>query len=145
MPGSPLTAIELKNAQTIFDVRLAATNWEISPDTILGVLKLCMEVVEMTSMKGTAKRDVVIGMVRGAVVNAPRSDEVETILLEMIDDGILSHMIDVIVAASRGELHINGLKKSGGILASTLVPLLRRLLCPCRKKSKKEEPEVVIG
>ena len=127
---------DMQSTQELFDTRLRTSNFAISPDTILDVLKLGMEVVELSSMRGTEKRDAVISMVRNAVVDAPMSDEVERILLEMIDDGILSHMIDVIVAASRGELHLNGIKKSGGILVSTLAPLMRRffrLCCPCGK------------
>lgn len=87
-----------------------------------------MEVVEITAMTGDEKKTAVIELVRRAVTDAPISDGTEGILLEMIDDGIVSHMIDAIVSASRGKFHLNALTSTGRIVATNCAPRLSSCL-----------------
>jgi hypothetical protein len=66
-----------------------------------------MEVMEATKVKGPAQRDLAIKLVRQIVVEATISDEKEKLLLDMIDQGILANTIELVVAASKGNLDIN--------------------------------------
>jgi len=81
---------------------------EINAQTIIKVLRFAMEVVEAApNFKGPAQRDLAIKLVRQIVVEAPISDEKEKLLLDMIDQGILSHTIELVIDASKGKLDIN--------------------------------------
>lgn len=121
-----MTAV-LESVQSEFQLKIASLT--ISPETIVTVLQYAMEVVEITAMTGEEKKKAVMELVRRAVTDAPISDGTEVILLEMIDDGIISHMIDAIVSASRGKFHLNALASTGKIVATNCVRLSSCLRC----------------
>ena len=94
---------------------------EINADTIIKVLKLAMEVVEASKLKGPAQRELAIKLVRQVVVDAPISDEKEKLLIDLIDNGILSNTVDLVVEASKGEVNINtAVKVASGCCAAFL-------------------------
>lgn len=98
----------------MFDLREILTNlkekigdMEINADNITKVLKFAMECVELTELKGEAKKDLAIKLVRQVVEDAPISDEKEKLLLDMIDQKILHGMVDLVVEAKEGKIDIN--------------------------------------
>lgn len=93
-----------------------------------------MEAVEVTTLKGNEKKKAVMDIVRKAVVDAPMEDHIEKILLEMIDDGIVSHTIDIIVSASRGNINLNGMANASQVVCTNLVPHLGTCLTWCFSK-----------
>ena len=75
----------------MFDLREIITNlnnkignMEINADNIITVLRFAMECVEVTELKGEAKKNLAIKLVRQVVEEAPISDEKEKLLLDMI-------------------------------------------------------------
>ena len=104
----------------MFDLREILTNlkekigdMEINADNITKVLKFAMECVEVTELKGEAKKDLAIKLVRQVVEEAPISDEKEKLLLDMIDQKVLHGMVDLVVEAKEGKIDINALKQVG--------------------------------
>ena len=83
---------------------------EINSTTIIKVIKIAMEIVEATQLKGIAQKKLVNKLVRQIVVDAPISDKKEALLLEMIDEGIVGDMIDLVISASHGELDLNAVQ-----------------------------------
>ena len=83
---------------------------EITPQTIIKVLRYAMEIVEASSAKGEEQKILVEKIVRQVVVDAPISDFKEKMMLDMIDEGIVGDMIDLVVSASHGELDINAVQ-----------------------------------
>ena len=80
---------------------------EINATSVIKVMKIAMEVVEITEVKGKEQKDLAVKLVRQLVVDAPISDEKEKLLLDMIDNNILGDTIDLVIQASKGELDIN--------------------------------------
>ena len=80
---------------------------EINADSIVQVLKCSMECVEGTQLKGEEKKNVAIKLVRMIVDEAPITEEKEQLLLEMIDQGILHNMVDLVVDVKSGKIDIN--------------------------------------
>ena len=80
---------------------------EVNAGTIITILKISMEVVELTKVKGPAQKDLAIKLVRHLVVEAPIADEKEKLLLDMIDNGILENTVELVVDASKGNIDIN--------------------------------------
>ena len=104
----------------MFDLREIITklkekigDMEINADNITKVLKFAMECVEVTELKGEAKKDLAIKLVRQVVEEAPISDEKEKLLLDMIDQKVLHGMVDLVVEAKEGKIDINALKQVG--------------------------------
>ncbi len=103
----------MENNNSLFAVSLRKLkgkigDTEINAQTIIKVLRFAMEVVEAApNFKGPAQRDLAIKLVRQIVIEAPISDEKEKLLLDMIDQGILTNTIELVVAASKGKLDIN--------------------------------------
>lgn len=82
-------------------------NTDINATTIIKVIKIAMEIVEATQLKGSAQKELVNKLTRQIIVDAPITDHKEKLLLEMIDEGIVSNMIDLVISATRGELNLN--------------------------------------
>jgi len=80
---------------------------EITPQSVMSVVRFAMEVVEATELKGNEQKDMVLRLLRHAITVAPISDEKEALCLQIIDDGVVSNTIDIIVAATQGELEVN--------------------------------------
>ena len=88
---------------------------EITPQTIIKVLRFSIEVVEASSVKGKAQKELVEKLVKQVVKDATISDFKEKLMLDMIDEGILGDMTSLIVSASKGELNINAVAATAGI------------------------------
>lgn len=80
---------------------------EINVTTITTVVKFSMEIVEMTQLKGKEQKKMVEKLVRKVVEDAPISDDKEKFLLDMVDEGVVGDVIEMVVSASRGEFNIN--------------------------------------
>ena len=80
---------------------------EITPQSVMSVVRFAMEVVEATELKGSEQKDMVLRLLRHVITVAPISDEKEALCLQIIDDGVVSNTIDIIVAATQGQLEVN--------------------------------------
>ena len=88
---------------------------EITPQTIIMVLRFAMEIVERLKGKGEEQKKLVEKLVRQVVVDAPISDFKEKLMLDMIDEGILGDMASLVVSASKGEININAAAVVAGV------------------------------
>ena len=80
---------------------------EVNAENLITILRFAMEIVETTEAKGEEQKKLGIKLVRQMIVDAPIKDEKETLLLNIIDNGILSNTIDLVVDASKGNVNIN--------------------------------------
>lgn len=84
---------------------------EINSKTIVTVLRFAMEIVEATQLKGESQKNLVEKLVKQIVIDSPISDDKEKLLLDMVDNGIVGSMADLVVSASKGEIDINSAVK----------------------------------
>ena len=84
---------------------------EINANTIVTVLRFAMEVVELTELKGEAQKTLVIKLVKQIVTDAPISDDKEKFLLDLVDNGIIGDMTELVVSATHGEIDVNSAVK----------------------------------
>ena len=84
---------------------------DINAENIVTVLRFAMEVVEATQLKGEAQKTLVEKLVRQVVIDAPITDDKEKLLLDMVDNGVVGNMADLVVSASKGEVDINSAVK----------------------------------
>jgi len=91
---------------------LASRGIEITSKTITTVIKISMEIVEATNLKGIEQKVLVEKLVRKVVKDAPIADEKEKLLLDMIDEGVVGDVVDLVVAATNGEVNVNAAEKA---------------------------------
>tara|TARA_B100001564_G_scaffold358742_2_gene378245 strand:+ start:498 stop:926 length:429 start_codon:yes stop_codon:yes gene_type:complete len=99
-------------------------NTEINMPNVMKIVKITMEVIELTEVKGEKQKDLAVKVVKKIVSGAPIVDDQKKSIIQMIDGEVLSSTIDLIVAASKGQLNINVVKKA----ATGCVDFVRRLL-----------------
>ena len=75
------------------------------------IVKVAMEVVEVSEVKGSEQKVLVNKLVSKLVIDAPISDAKEKLLLDILDEGIVDEVIDLVVSASKGELNLNAAKE----------------------------------
>lgn len=92
--------------------KLESRNIEITPTTITTVIKICMEIAEGTKLKGKEQKVLVEKLVKKVVKDAPISDEKEKLLLDMIEEGVVGDVVELIVSATKGELDVNVVGKA---------------------------------
>ena len=90
---------------------LASKGIEINSKTITTVIKISMEIVEATNLKGEEQKKLVEKLVKKVVKDAPIADEKEKLLLDMIDEGVVGDVVDLVVAATKGEIDVNTVEK----------------------------------
>jgi hypothetical protein len=99
----------------------------LEPNSIMTYVKLCMEIVEKTDVKGPQQKTLVIQLVTQLVKDAPISDDKETLCLDMLKSGVVGDTIDIIVMASKGQVDLN-------MVTKTAMGCLPKLIACFKKK-----------
>ena len=92
-------------------LKVKLRNVDVSVENFMTIVRIAMEIVELSELKGEEQKNMAIRLVRQVVVDAPISDEKEKLLLNMIDQGVLGNTVDLVVDASKGNLDINKVVK----------------------------------
>ena len=90
---------------------LKERNIEVSSKTITQIVKIAMEIVEATKLKGKEQKALVERIVRKIVTDAPLEESKKSIVISMLDEGIVGDVIDLVISATKGELNINTVEK----------------------------------
>lgn len=90
---------------------LKERNIEVSSKTITQIIKIAMEIVEATKLKGKEQKALVEKIVRKIVTDSPLDESKKSIVISMLDEGIVGDVIDLVVSATKGELDINSVEK----------------------------------
>tara|TARA_B100000963_G_scaffold127650_1_gene111427 strand:- start:96 stop:533 length:438 start_codon:yes stop_codon:yes gene_type:complete len=86
---------------------LKERNIEVSSKTITQIVKIAMEIVEATKLKGKEQKVLAERIVRKIVNDSPLEESKKSIVISMLDEGIVGDVIDLVVSATKGELDIN--------------------------------------
>ena len=84
---------------------------EINISNVMTIVQITMEAVELTKVKGEKQKDLAVKLIKKIIEDAPISDDKEKFLLDMLKEGVISSTIDLVVAASKGEIDINSVKE----------------------------------
>ena len=90
---------------------LKERNIEVSSKTITQIVKIAMEIVEATKLKGKEQKVLVERIVRKIVNDSTLEESKKSIVISMLDEGIVGDVIDLVVSATKGELDINSVEK----------------------------------
>jgi len=117
-----MSSEQLFNA-TLQELQYKITGKEINAQTIMVILRIAMEMVETTQLKGTEQKILVERLVRQVVLGASLDEITEKLLLDMFDKGVIGQTIDFIILATKGEININIAK----VVVSTCWPTCLKL------------------
>jgi hypothetical protein len=97
--------------QNVYETTLAKLKVKVSAITIRSstlhlIIKYVMELVEQTPLKGSEQKEMALKLIRALIVDFTDAED-ERVLLQLLDDGTIGNMIDLIVDATRGRLDIN--------------------------------------
>tara|TARA_Y200000002_G_scaffold374737_1_gene375927 strand:- start:615 stop:1025 length:411 start_codon:yes stop_codon:yes gene_type:complete len=106
-----LVAAAYDSALLKLNTTLKERNIEVSSKTITQIIKIAMEIVEATKLKGKDQKALVEKIVRKIVNDSPIDEAKKGVIIAMLDEGIVGDVIDLVVSATRGELDINTVEK----------------------------------
>ena len=102
-----LVAAAYDSALSKLQSTLKERNIDVSSKTITQIVKIAMEIVEATKLKGKEQKVLVERIVRKIVNDSPLEESKKSIVISMLDEGIVGDVIDLVVSATKGELDIN--------------------------------------
>ena len=87
--------------------KLKEENIVISKLTIITLMKIVMEIIEGEPVKGSTQKTLALEIMDDIVDNSPMDKDEKAICKTILDSGVLSDTIDMIIDATKGKLNIN--------------------------------------
>jgi hypothetical protein len=91
--------------------KISEQNINISVKTITFIIRIAMEIVEATKLKGEDQKILVEKIVKKVVRHSDIEEDKKHLLIAMLDEGVVGDVIDLVVVATKGELNINSVKQ----------------------------------
>lgn len=107
--------------------QMADAGISLSPATVMQVLRIAMEAVEGSPVKGAEQKDLAIKIVLEIAEGAKLPEDQLSLIKGLVEGGLVSDTIDLIIDASRGKLNINKAKQvAQGCFAKCFAILFKR-------------------
>jgi len=97
------------------------SNISIRASTLHLIIKYVMEQVEHTPLKGSEQKELALTLIKALIVDLTEGED-EVLLLQLLDNGAIGNMIDLIVDATKGKLDINTLAQVGSGCLNSCLP-----------------------
>ena len=97
----------ITNKEITNELKKRIENIELSYNNFNLILGHILEVVELTKTSGKNKKDKTIYLIKQIIDKSNIDDKEKKIYYEIIDNNIISNIIDLIVLASKNKIKIN--------------------------------------
>lgn len=97
----------ITNEEITNELKKRIENIELSYNNFNLILHHILEVVELTKTSGENKKDKAIYLIKQIIDKSNIDDKEKKIYYEIIDNNIISNIIDLIVLASKNKIKIN--------------------------------------
>jgi hypothetical protein len=121
--------LELKNKINQID------GFELNSHNLIKVLRITIEIVEVINLPGNEKKLLVIDLLKKYVDESNIVEKEKQLCFEIISNGTIGEIVDLVIDASNGYLDINNIIDLG---TSCCAILLKKLLQKKNKKKKKK-------
>lgn len=91
---------------TLTKLKVKVSAISIRSSTLHLIIKYVMELVEQTPLKGSEQKEMALKLIRAVIIDLTNKED-ERVLIQLLDDGTIGNMIDLIVDATRGRLDVN--------------------------------------
>tara|TARA_B100000900_G_scaffold410457_2_gene428292 strand:- start:169 stop:588 length:420 start_codon:yes stop_codon:yes gene_type:complete len=105
---SDKSKFDIKNLYetTLEKLKVKVSAIKIRSSTLHLIIKYVMELVEQTPLKGSEQKELALKLIKALIIDLTNGED-ERVLLELLNDGTIGNMIDLIVDATKGRLDIN--------------------------------------
>ena len=102
-------------SNNIYNSTLEAIKGKISvisirPNTLYLILKFVMEEVEKTPIKGKEQKEMGLKLIKALIIDLTENED-EKVLLDLLNDGTIGNLMDLIIDVSKGKININKISK----------------------------------
>ena len=103
------------SSNNIYNSTLEAIKGKISvisirPNTLYLILKFVMEEVEKTPIKGKEQKEMGLKLIKALIIDLTENED-EKVLLDLLNDGTIGNLMDLIIDVSKGKININKISK----------------------------------
>jgi len=91
---------------TLIKLKVKVSAISIRSSTLHLIIKYVMELVEETPLKGSEQKEMALKLIKALIVDFTDGKD-EGVLIQLLEDGTIGNMIDLIVDATRGRLNVN--------------------------------------
>lgn len=92
--------------KTLAKLKVKVSAISIRSSTLHLIIKYVMELVEQTPLKGSEQKEMALKLIKELIVDLTEGED-ERVLIQLLNDGTIGNMIDLIVDATKGRLDIN--------------------------------------
>jgi len=93
----------------------------VRPSTLYLVISYVMEEIEKSPIKGKEQKEMALKLIKELVLDFTEGAD-EKVLLQLLEDGTIGNLIDLIVDATNGKLNINAVTELGVGCIKSCVP-----------------------
>ena len=91
---------------TLRKLKVKVSAISIRSSTLHLIIKYVMELVEQTPLKGSEQKELALKLINALIVDLTNGED-ERVLLQLLNDGTIGNMIDLIIDATKGRLDVN--------------------------------------
>ena len=91
---------------TLTKLKVKVSAISIRSSTLHLIIKYVMELVEQTPLKGSEQKELALKLINALIVDLTNNED-ELVLLQLLNDGTIGNMIDLIIDATKGRLDVN--------------------------------------
>jgi hypothetical protein len=123
--------IEKKDVKNITNVNIFKTSLgilkekvsliDIRGSTIHLIIKYVIEELDGSPLKGAEKKEMGLKLIKELVIDLAEGED-EKILLNMINDGTVGNLIDLIIDATKGKINVNAIATVGISCMTSCLP-----------------------
>ena len=99
---------------------------EVSPSSVMILVREAMQIVEQTALKGIQQKELVNELLLRLFAEVSLSEEQKKMCEELVNSGIVGETIELVVDATKGELNINQLQDVAKETASCCFAFLKK-------------------
>ena len=120
---------------------MATAGIALSPSTVMQVLRIAMEAVEGSPIKGEEQKELAVKIILELVEGAELPDEHKFLIKSIAEGGLMNDTIDLVIEATKGELDINKATKVAKGCFARWMRVFHREKTEEEKQKKKEFKE----
>ena len=120
---------------------MATAGIALSPSTVMQVLRIAMEAVEGSPIKGEDQKELAVKIILELAENADLPDEHKFLIKSIAEGGLINDTIDLVIEATKGELDINKATKVAKGCFARWMRVFKREKTEEEKQKKKEFKE----
>tara|TARA_B110000444_G_scaffold213436_2_gene210248 strand:- start:144 stop:584 length:441 start_codon:yes stop_codon:yes gene_type:complete len=99
------------------------------------IIKYVLEIIEATPIKGSKQKDMALKLMRAVIVDLSDGED-KRVLTQLLDDGTISDLIELVIDATKGKLDVNVAVKIASGCFTSFIPYVVKKVKLLKKKER---------